>query len=186
MKENKQHLDDFILQHRELFDDRDAPDRIWDRIEARLPASSEVKVRTIRIYKYIAAAAVALVLILSGVIAGMQLNKPAYRHTAEYRDFQKAELYYTSQIDQKMTALQQHQDDPILEQDLKQLDIVYHELKEQLMMSENPNKKSIIDAMIVNYQTRVAILERVLEKLSESEAFEQQIQSNHEEALDHM
>lgn len=168
----KQNFEEFIRQNRELFDDQHPPTDLWSRIEKGMPPAPVARRRQINTWKILSVAAIGLVLILSGVIAGLYMSKPDFRANAQYQEFQQAELYFASQIDEKMQLISQYNEDPVVSQDIEQLDVVYEELRKELMVSDNPNKKPIIDAMIVNYQTRIAILEKVLVKLTESEHYQ--------------
>ncbi|MBL0024711.1 MAG: hypothetical protein IPO98_06650 [Saprospiraceae bacterium] len=49
-------------------------------------------------------------------------------------------------------------------QDLKQLDEVYLQLKEEIISSGYSNSDILIQAMIKNYRTKVDILENILNK----------------------
>ena len=171
-----------IQKNREAFDDAVPTPHIWDRIEKQLPPSqSEVvkgKVRSLRIWQWTAAAAVALLLVASGVIIGLSTSLGS-RQDPMLAEYAETEEYYATQVNQKLTAIQQQYNDPSLEEDLRQLDEIYQDLKSELMESDNPNKAEIINAMIINYQTKVAILEKVLERIGDVNSNKEN-ESNHE------
>ncbi len=162
MKEDK--LRRFMMDNREAFDDAEPPLRTWNRIEKQLPSQ---QARAIRLWKYSAVAAVALLLVAMGVIIGMSTDQNSLSNSPEWAEYQETEKYYSNQVNAKMENLREYQHDPSLDEDMRQLDEVYADLKTELKQSENPNKKILIDAMIINYRTKLSILEKVLEKLEE-------------------
>jgi hypothetical protein len=163
MKEDK--LKEFIQEHREKFDDAIPGPHLWSGIESRLPNK---QAKSVMLWKWTAAAAVALLLLASGVIIGLSSNPSNYPDRVAMREYAETEKYYVSQVNEKLSAIERQYDDPTLREDLKQLDEIYDELKLELASSDHSNKSEIINAMIMNYQTKVAILEKVLEKVEEA------------------
>lgn len=157
-------LEKYIQQNRDQFDDRNPDPGLWAGIEARLPRRTA---RRVAVWKMIAAAAVGLVLVLSGVVAGLRMNHPDFVDTAEFREFREAERYYSGQFNQQLMKLSDHDYDPALDADIKELSAIYEELTVELMEGLHPDKQEVIEALIMNYQTRVDLLERVLQRLDE-------------------
>ena len=157
-------LERFIQDNRSAFDDRNPDPALWSAIESRLP---QHEARRITLWKAVSVAAVGLVLVLSGVIAGMYLTRSGFEDTAEYAEFRQAEQYYSVQFDRTRANLSQYTYDPAIDEDLAELDIIYQELSQELLKGEHPNKNEIIEALIQNYQTRLSILERILERIEE-------------------
>jgi len=156
------HLEKFISQNKGQFDDRNPNPAIWNEIESRLPGH---QARRISIWKITSAAAVGLVLILSGVITGMRVNNSQAGMTAEYVEFQEAKQYFGNQLQQRVSALSAYDADPDVYNDLEELQQVYDQLTTELEDGLAPNQNDIIQALIQNYQTRIDLLERVLSRL---------------------
>lgn len=174
MREDK--LKKFLLENRSSIDDEIPGLHIWSNIEQNLPNK---RARSITLWKWTAAAAVALLLIASGVIIGLSNSMGNNQEQLVMREYAETESYYVSQVNEKLMAVERQLHDPILKEDLRQLDEIYEELKLELIQTENPNKSEIINAMIMNYQTKVAILEKVLERIEEAKSTTQN-ESNYE------
>jgi len=159
-------LEKFVRSNRAAFDSSNPDPGLWNAIEDRLPRK---EARRFSIWKLTSVAAVGLVLILSGVIVGMSMNDRGLDSTAEYIEFREAEQYYNMQLQQRVNALSQYSYDPTIDDDLDELKEVYNELTTELEDGMEPNKNDIIQALIQNYQTRVELLERVLERLEEGQ-----------------
>lgn len=159
-------LEKFVRNHRAEFDGSNPDPGLWSAIEDRLPRK---EAKRFTIWKVTSVAAVGLVLILSGVIVGMSLNNSSVKSTAEYMEYREAEQYYNMQLQQRVSALSEFTYDPTIDDDLDELQTVYDELTTELEDGMEPNKNDIIQALIQNYQTRVDLLERVLERLEEGQ-----------------
>lgn len=159
-------LEKFINDHRDELDAREPRVDLWSKIEGELPA--ETKVRPVsRSILYWRAAAVILFFISSWLVidkltesdptSGMQ---PIVQLNPQLSE---AESYYFSLIDQKreeITALSEQYElgeDFLSEIDL--LDSMYVVLREDL---DNGNEENLVDAMILNLQLRIEILNQQL------------------------
>lgn len=159
-------LEKFIRNNKAEFDSSNPDPGLWNAIEDRLPRK---EAKRLTIWKLTSVAAVGLVLVLSGVIVGMSMNSNSVKSTAEYMEFREAEQYYNMQLQQRVSALSTYTYDPTIDDDLAELKEVYNELTTELEDGMEPNKNDIIQALIQNYQTRVDLLERVLERLEEGQ-----------------
>ncbi|MDX1407520.1 MAG: anti-sigma factor [Saprospiraceae bacterium] len=168
-------LEKFIHEHRNRFDDRSPDPALWSAIEARLPGQEK---RRVVMWKWVAAAAVGLVLILSGVIAGLSINHPDFMDTAEYQEFREAEHYYSVQLSDRLTQLSNYEYDPAIDTDIRELNTIYEELTAELLRGVHPDKNQVIEALIQNYQTRIELLERVLRRMDQGN---QRMQTNNDE-----
>ena len=159
-------LEKFIKNKRADFDSSNPDPGLWNAIEDRLPRK---EAKRLTIWKLTSVAAVGLVLILSGVIVGMSMSGSNMESTAEYMEYREAQQYYNMQLQQRVSALSEYTYDPTIDDDLDELQEVYNELTNELEDGMEPNKNDIIQALIQNYQTRVDLLERVLERLEEGQ-----------------
>lgn len=163
-------LEKYIRDNREAFDMHNPPPEVWYEIQNALPGR---KHDSVVMWKWISAAAIGLVLLLSGVIAGLYLSQSGFEDSAQYAEFKMAEKYYAAQFSDKMTSLAKYEDDSALERDIAELTEQYESLSAELRQEDKPNKEQILHAMISNYQTRINLLERVLSRLGRgTEKFE--------------
>ena len=159
-------LEKYVRNHRAEFDSSSPDPGLWNTIEDRLPRK---EAKRFSIWKLTSVAAAGLVLVLSGVIVGMSMNDTDLKSTAEYMEFREAEQYYNMQLQQRVSALSEYTYDKTIDDDLNDLQEVYNELTTELEDGMEPNKNDIIQALIQNYQTRVDLLERVLERLEDGQ-----------------
>lgn len=117
------------------------------------------------------AAAFALVL-ASGVVIGYYIGDRAEEPIMDqnFKDYIDLEKQYVKDINHKMNVLKSHDVDPNVERDLMQLDEIYRELKAELQKSQNVNNDQIIEALIMNYQVKMDILEKVLSRVKQEDS----------------
>ena len=183
-------LENMIRENREAFDSYEPGTQVWDNIQKNLETKPG-KLTTLKssVWKWAAAAAVFLV----AVITWYQLKEtkpPAKDSVAvtevteenvpdEYAD----EVYhFTKLINLKHKELQklQKEDPALYEQfagDIKMLDSSYHSLQEQI--PGNPNRETLIQAMIQNLQLQIELLNK---QLIITEQIKQQKTKNHASA----
>jgi hypothetical protein len=124
------------------------------------------------------AAAIGLVLILSGVIAGMFMGRSSINQNPAYAELMEAEQYYNIEYNKKKSELSQYTYDPELDRDLKELDKMYEDLSKELKVAGEPDRAELINAMIQIYKTRIELLERVLGKMEQNNNEKQINQEN--------
>jgi hypothetical protein len=159
-------LEKFIHENREQFDNREPGDELWNNISNKLDHSHRPE-RFINHWIWKAASIVLFVAVLGLLIERqfrqakeVTINRPQ-KQTIE---FKQVEEYYTSLIVSKRAEIQDYlQANPSFRNeftgDILQLDSMYVSLKMEL--SNNYSEK-IVDAMIVNLQMRIRILNQQL------------------------
>lgn len=168
-------LEKFIHDHRDDFDCEVPPMRVWHHLQQQLddaetPARS-MPARPHRrlLYHWMSMAAAAVVLLFAGAYFGANYfaNEPApIGSMAEISpEHGQMEQYYQKEVREKQARLVNYDYDEIVVEDLEQLDAVYNELKKEISKAPEAARKQLVEAMIENYQARISILERVLERL---------------------
>ena len=168
MSEN---LEDFIKKNRNQFDQKIPDLKVWTEIEKQLPAP---KATRISLFRVMSIAASVIFLLALGAYGGKYFMSSSPLNTepmaislddisTEYgqleRDFQK-------QIRRKRAQLASYNYDVTVNEDLTDLDKTLDELRKELIDVPKGSEEQIVDAMIKNYKTKVAILEIVLEKIT--------------------
>ncbi len=159
-------LEKFILENRADFDTGVPSLNVWANIDRQLdrqrPAVRMVWMKRLR------AAAAVLVLLLAGGAAGAYLANRggAVDSLADVSpEHAEMERYFSSQVEEKMAKLASYKQDGVVKADLKELDETYEQLREELKDAPVGAEEKIIQAMIETYQTKISILEQVLEKV---------------------
>jgi len=163
-------LEDFIRNHRSELDIDEPSATAWKGIEQQIPSAKKR-----RLWSIMSAAASVLILVVSAYIIGMnngqeRIDRELFASQTEYTEFQEARKHYITTIDHKMSQAQQMGVEEDVLNDLRQLDEVYEELKEEMITSDYENKEILISLMIKNYKTKIDILERIINKKNNDES----------------
>ena len=180
----KDQLEKFIEDNRAEFDRKYPDTAIWDRISDELD-KKEYRHQP-RIYTIMRMAAAVVLLLAVGFVVGMYSFSPDQEKQMmvnmgpeNYKRYQDINNYYTHQVSSKMNEVQNLKaeksigDSSTLSEDLQQLDAIFSELKNELMENHEADEERIINAMILNYQTKLEILERVADKLKKQSKTQQ-------------
>ena len=161
-------LETFIRDNRASFDDLKAPDQVWARISKQdRPVHS--------LWKWSAVAASALLLIAVGYIFGMKTQaQPAI---AGWEEYLEAEQYYQDRIDRKIEKIKTLPVGQEVLTDIKVLDEVYEQLRQQLLEDPNADAELLLSAMIRHQQQKLDIMEKILNRVDKYQGNET---SNHE------
>lgn len=165
---NRDPLEEFIRSNRASFDDLKAPPRVWKRIDK---GSAPVH----HLWKWSAIAASALLLLAVGYIIGNSGHQ-GY-HTQEWAEYQEAEKYYQTRVNQKIKEVEKL---PVSDQvlnDLQMLDKVYEELRRQLLEDPNADPQVLLAAMVKHQQEKLDVLEKIINRLNK---YNHQKSENHE------
>ena len=159
-------LEQFIRENKDQFDDQ-RPDRsIWLEIERNFDKPTENK-NIFRLSFFKIAASVVLILSV-GVVIGINYSASSkemnYTISPEMKQYKETEAFYNTQVSRKLDQLTDPTIKRNVENDLKQLDEIYNELKSEMLNTQYANSSMMIDAMIQNHKTKVEILENILNK----------------------
>ena len=163
-------LEKYIKENRVAFDDRNPPEDAWHYINGRVEKN---KTRMFSISTYLWRAAV---IVLLAVVTLLLVDRSEKEDTiAEANEFindneiafNDVEAFYFKEIETKQSLIIQFvADNPELDKDLlgeiDQLDSTYQMLKSAAEVGQS---ERIIDAMVLNLQMRIDILNQQLEVL---------------------
>ncbi|MCB0586881.1 MAG: hypothetical protein KDD06_16360 [Phaeodactylibacter sp.] len=165
----RDYIEQFILDNRESFDSSVPGLKAWGEISHELDRRQS---RRMTFWKVSRAAAAVVLLLACGAILGVYLSGSQMQQAAQLEEiapeYAEAEEYYKSQIDQKYQQLAAYHRDDFVEKDLARLDKVMQELREELLVAPKGKEEEIVKNLIQSYQAKVAILERVLDRLQEA------------------
>ena len=163
----KDSLKGFIREHREEFDEKQPSDRVWSKIQSRLPGKRITLWSNVQVWR----AAAALFLALSVyLMVSHSYNQSMGADRAKLQvEFIDLENFYNGQIADKVemiSNIQEFNDTDSFAQDLEKLDAMYQVLREQ--MKSHPSEK-IKDALILNMLVRIDLLNQQIKNLEDSE-----------------
>lgn len=176
-------LERYILEKRDDLDRYRPDNSVWERIERE---THKKKPSFIKIFSR-----VAVLIILAGlpfllfyyIDVLSQGNKSERYEGYISSELKEAELYYTIKVDgllEKTRPLLT--DKPDLEKelmdDILKLDSICNQIKNDLR--DNVSNQEVIEALILNYRTKVEILEEMLSVLEEKENLNPQNTQSHE------
>lgn len=173
-------LEKFVQENREAFDKEMPKMLVWEGIEARLneieqpkeiltPKTKVVSLRT-RLYRYAKVAAIGLVLLTVGGFIGsywtMQNQTEQLSFGTINEEYEELEIFYADKVNMQLEQLKKYRFEKSIINDIDELDEAYKELEKELKQEGNEvDNEMIINEMIDNYQAKVNILERVLDRL---------------------
>ncbi len=161
-------LEKYIRDNSALWDEHKAPNELWQKITTVLdephPNNKSVIVPKWMLWTLllIAIALIGYLLLPANHSSPSQNTAPQY---ALQEEFLEAEQYYHSTINQQFIELQQFTFDATLLDDLSQLDRTEKQLKTELSSAQGIFKERIIQALILNNQIKLGLLQRVLTEL---------------------
>lgn len=162
----KDPLREFVEQNREAFDTKTPGEKVWKKIEARLPTMKTISLWNSVLLWRVAAVlfmGVSIALYLSNQAQPVQDNL-AYHVKGEFKD---VESFYTDEIARKVALIDDFGgpfEGDQFTSDFEKLDAMYQILRDELIA--RPSEK-VRDALILNILVRVDLLNQQIKKLEE-------------------
>ncbi len=162
----KDKLESFISENREGFDPHIPDKNIWYRLENQLDRKDHSKLILLWSTKI---AAVLVAVLVCGIVLGIAISKNNqsdfnYASSPALLKYQETEQYYKQQVNLKFGELKDTNTKSSVGSDLKQLDDIYNQLRQEMIQSNYTNTEVMINAMIKNQKTKIEILENILSK----------------------
>ncbi len=159
-------LKKIVEEKREEWDDATPGAHIWKQIQMSMVHQLEKKHWYYKISKI---AAVGITILSVGIITGIYIgsNRSANMDVATQTRFKHLEQdkdQFARQVNVKLNAINDQESKRSIEADIKNLDEIYDQLRQEMIKSDNANMDLIINAMINNHQTKVEMLEYILQK----------------------
>jgi hypothetical protein len=139
----------------------------FDRFQNRLSSQNQPKKNSKFIYKYLAIAA-SLALLFGILFTGYQSNKGLELADISPK-MEETQGYFSSVIKEELENVMKEKNDSnkvIIDDAFNQLNLLENEYKNLMQeLKENNENKTIIYAMISNYQQRITVLQNLLKEL---------------------
>ena len=165
-------VENFVRANRADFD-TDIPNlKIWAAIDKTINKSAEKRLAFWQWTRHIAAA-IALLIIGAGGGYYLKTKQEAAKIAQEVEqispDFRETEQFYKQKVQTQLVKLAafQPETDPSVLADLRQIDEMQKQLKQELEDAPISTREEIVKRMIDNYKIKLGILERVLEHIEE-------------------
>jgi hypothetical protein len=167
----KDKISQYIAQNKSSWDDETPERHVWKQIEMTLDHQADKKQWWMRLAKV---AAVVITLLSVGFVTGIYVGGMPNQHMdvatqSKLDQLEQAEDTYARQVGFKLDKIQDKQSKISIEAELKQMDELYNQLRQEMQQSDNANMDVIINAMLKNHQTKVEMLEYILQKQSQNQ-----------------
>ncbi len=120
--------------------------------------------------RYIGYAAAACVMFVAGWVSFMVYNTYQTPISPMVQEWVETERFYQQEISEIQLMVTSKVDDPLILEDLNEMDMVIESLKKDL--NDNMDNEEVILAVMDHYRLKLKILERMLEKLQENDNVE--------------
>lgn len=167
--QGKDSLEKFIHENRMAFDDKKPNDHVWNKIDASLEPK-----QTNELWYWKAA-----VILLIGAVTFLLIDRPTdgldkqiidehqALETSNLEKFEELELFYTSIISNKneklLVELEEGNEFDYLGTDIKDLDVIYDDLKEVFL--ESQQSEEVLDRLIHILRQKIHMLNSQLDIL---------------------
>ena len=181
--ENKDYIEKLIQNNLEALNDNEPMDGHFERFEAKLKAQHKKRKISLNVVLKVAAAIVFVFLATNqafiyfspnsqGLI--LNANKPSEVTLASIStEYKEVEFYYTTSI---KTGLNQwdelnnegyisDEEQTMMQTELEEFEKLYKSLQDDL--AANPNDERVINAMLEFYQTKLSLINMIVNKLEE-------------------
>ena len=166
-------LEKFIHDNKKELNGFEAPEFIWDKINAGLNEHEKKESRKVKLnifYSFMRVAAVLLLVCTAGYIFVIYQNKEALKLSNISPEYAKKEIRFASLIEMKQEEIKSFAKlEPKLYKafvdEQNKLEIEYNELENEL--PNTPNQDRVVKAMIRNLQAQISLLNQQLNIIEE-------------------
>lgn len=170
-------LEHYIQENRDAFDVATPGHHVWKRIDKVIHPEHHVRKLGVAssVMRVLRVAASVLLLLGAGAMAGIyftQSQETKQNTVASLSDIspEYAEMvrYYNNEIDEKVRQVSMYSEDDSVLKDLEAIDRTMAELEQELRNVPPGAEEEVISNLIKSYQIKVEILERVLNRIQQS------------------
>lgn len=167
-------IEDFIKDNRTAFDSEEPLKGHTERFMQRLP---QQKSRTFVYMRVVGVAATLLLVTLSGLYVYDNLIRETHSYLPTLADagaeYAETEAYFISTISNQRQVINDLSGDDLLaerkqfDQEMQIMDSLFVQLQKDL--KTNPDDPRVINAMINHYQIRIRVMEKIVNRLKETQ-----------------
>ncbi len=181
--ENKDYIEELIQNNLEALNDNEPMDGHFERFEAKLKTQHKKRKISLNVVLKIAAAVVFVFLATNqafiyfspnsqGLI--LNANKPSEVTLASIStEYKEVEFYYTTSIKTGLTQWDElnsegyisDEEQTMMQTELEEFEKLYKSIQDDL--TANPNDDRVINAMLEFYQTKLSLINMIVNKLEE-------------------
>jgi len=181
--ENKDYIEELIQNNLEALNDNEPMDGHFERFEAKLKTQHKKRKISLNVVLKIAAAVVFVFLATNqafiyfspnsqGLI--LNANKPSEVTLASIStEYKEVEFYYTTSIKTGLTQWDElnsegyisDEEQTMMQTELEEFEKLYKSIQDDL--AANPNDDRVINAMLEFYQTKLSLINMIVNKLEE-------------------
>ncbi|MCX6256775.1 MAG: hypothetical protein NTW49_02580 [Bacteroidia bacterium] len=171
---NSKKIDDLLRENTAVFDDDEPPEGHIKRFEDKLKARQAGHLRKFNAFYFLKIAAIVILVVISSLWViektSTRQEKAGIALKDVSTDYAEVEVYYTSEINEKLTELGNVKSggemirNDLMKKEFSEMDSLYRSLEVEL--KSKPGNERIIDAMISYYRTKLEILNKILLQLN--------------------
>lgn len=172
----KDRLEQFIVDHREAFDDERPSFKVWADIEKQLKKQNKPTARQWWIWSVAAS-----FLLIAGMAAGILIYPKFYEYQQlqvlnQSEEFNGTEKYFEREVDALFVQLKGDEQALGLEEELKKIDGQIDKLKVELIRAPKNSREILLQAIIESFETKVNLLETAINRKKEVKNLKNEIQ----------
>ncbi|MBW6535748.1 MAG: hypothetical protein K0B11_12110 [Mariniphaga sp.] len=182
MKE-KDYIEELILKNLKELNNDEPPAGHFERFEAKLEGTNQKKkiISLNLVWKVAAAAVFAFLVVNQGIVwfspekgnESVEQMATGMTLASLSPEYEEVEFYFTSAINGGLSqwerliseGLISEDEQQMMDNELNEFEVVYKNLQADL--SANPNDERVINAMLEYYQTKLSLINMIVEKLEE-------------------
>lgn len=181
-------LEDIIRDNRDKFDEQEPSEGHFERFQQKLREYHK-KNQSLTWTFFLKAAAIAILVVLSGLWVFDRISETQSPEKIALEsvspEVKEAHIYYSSLMQKKYNQIKQfdfenQKQKELLLSELHDMDSIYVNIKDDLKM--NPNDPRVTNALIRHYQTKLEVMNQILEQL---QAIQRQTKSKEQNDKDY-
>lgn len=182
-----EHLERFIRDNKNSFDELEPPAGLWDRIDRALEEKERLKIKkgkVVRLSVLLRVAAVVAIVLTAGILLTIRTGQKGISLSSVSPQLAEMQVQYAGMISERREEIRKvEKTDPYLygefSSEIRKMDTSYQRLNNELATS--PNQEETVKAMVRNLQTQLEVLNQQLIVIQQIKQFKKE--KNHDKQL---